>query len=210
MISIQEVDVNDAPLLENIAELISLAFNRGKIFFDDLEITSRNRDSIRSNFAFVPQKVQLIEGTLKENILFGSTLSNDNKDVFLKAISLAELDEVIESLPNGLNTVISETNPIVSGGQKQCIGFARAFFKQRHILVLDEATSAMDQSLEAKIINNISIIQFKMVIAITHKGSILEYFNKICILQDGKIEACDSFSKLEPKNIFLKQMLEKN
>lgn len=182
----------------------------GKIFFDDLEITSRNRDSIRSNFAFVPQKVQLIEGTLKENILFGSTLSNDNKDVFLKAISLAELDEVIESLPNGLNTVISETNPIVSGGQKQCIGFARAFFKQRHILVLDEATSAMDQSLEAKIINNISIIQFKMVIAITHKGSILEYFNKICILQDGKIEACDSFSKLEPKNIFLKQMLEKN
>ena len=90
----------------------------------------------------------LIEGTLRENILFGASLSDKNNDFFKKVLSLSKLDEVIQSLPDGLDTIISDSNPILSGGQKQCLGFARAFFKNRDILVLDEATNAMDRQLE--------------------------------------------------------------
>ncbi len=181
----------------------------GKIFFDNLEITQHVRQGVRSNFAFVPQKVHLIEGTLQENILLGSSLSKANEAAFSNAMSLACLDELVEILPNGLDTAISEVNPIISGGQRQCIGFARAFFRQRKALVLDEATNAMDRNLESKIMNNIAAANFEMLIAITHKGSLLEHFNKICILDNGRIQDYDLFSELEKKNAFLKKMLEK-
>jgi len=184
--------------------------SNGRIFFDETHITMRNRISIRNNFAFVPQKVLLIEGTLRENILLGSTLTNENKDFFHKVLSLSRLEEVVDKLPNGLDTNISESNPILSGGQKQCIGFARAFFKNREILVIDEATNAMDKQLESDLMSNISYLQYKMVIAISHKSSMLEYFQKICILNNGKIKNYDSISKDMNKNKFLIKMVNKN
>ena len=182
----------------------------GKIFFDNVEISHHARHGVRSNFAFVPQKVHLIEGTLQENILLGSSLSESNEEAFFKAISLACLEELVDLLPDGLDTVISDVNPIISGGQRQCIGFARAFFRQRKALILDEATNAMDRDLESKIMKNIDAANFQMLIAITHKGSLLEYFNKICILDHGRIQDYDFFTVLKKKNIFLKKMLEKN
>jgi len=182
----------------------------GRIFFDETQITMRNRISIRNNFAFVPQKVLLIEGTLRENILLGCTLTNENEDFFHKVLSLSRLDEVIDKLPNGLDTIISESNPILSGGQKQCIGFARAFFKKREILVIDEATNAMDKQLQSDLMSNISNLEYKMIIAISHKSSMLEYFQKTCIIKNGKIQNYDLTSKVMNQNKFLIKMLNKN
>jgi len=182
----------------------------GQIFFDRTQITMQNRSFTRNNFAFVPQKVILIEGTVKQNILLGSALVNDNEDFFHKVLSLSKLDEVVEKLPNGLDTIISESNPILSGGQKQCIGFARAFFKKRDILVLDEATNAMDRQLEADLMTNISHLEYKMIIAISHKSSLLEYFKKTCVLKSGKIEDFDLTSNLLNQNNFLIKMMNKN
>ncbi len=182
----------------------------GKIFFDKTQINIQDRESIRNNFAFVPQKVLLIEGTLKDNILFGTSLTKENKEFFKRVLSLAKLDEVIESLPHGLDTIISDSNPILSGGQKQCIGFARAFFKHRDILVLDEATNAMDIQLENDLMANVSSLKFKMILAITHKSSLLEYFNKICVLENGRVQDYDSTSNLINKNKFLIKMINKN
>ncbi len=181
----------------------------GKIFFDKTQINIQDRESIRNNFAFVPQKVLLIEGTLRDNILFGTTLTDENKDFFKDVLSLAKLDQVIKNLPHGLDTIISDSNPILSGGQKQCIGFARAFFKNRDILVLDEATNAMDRQLETDLISNVSSLKFKMILAITHKSSLLEYFDKICVLENGRVQDYDSTANLLNKNKFLIKMLNK-
>jgi len=170
----------------------------------------RNRISIRNNFAFVPQKVLLIEGTLRENILLGCTLTNENEDFFHRVLSLSRLDEVVDKLSNGLDTIISESNPILSGGQKQCIGFARAFFKKREILVIDEATNAMDKQLQSDLMSNISNLEYKMIIAISHKSSMLEYFQKTCIIKNGKIQNYDLTSKVMNQNKFLIKMLNKN
>ncbi len=87
---------------------------------------------------------------------------------------------------------------------------ARAFFRQRKILVLDEATSAMDFDLEAQILKNISSSEFETIIGITHKASILKYFNKICIFRNGRIEDFGSFDELLLKNTFLSEMMQKN
>lgn len=108
-----------------------------------------------------------------------------------------------------MDTIISDSNPILSGGQKQCIGFARAFFKNRDILVLDEATNAMDRQLETDLISNVSSLKFKMILAITHKSSLLEYFDKICVLENGRVQDYDSTANLLNKNKFLIKMLNK-
>lgn len=190
--------------------ILGLTFpNTGQIFFDETPLAFKNRICIRNNFAFVPQKVLLIEGTIKENILFGTMLTNDNKDFFHRVVSLSRLDDVVNKLPNGLDTIISESNPILSGGQKQCIGFARAFFKKRDILVLDEATNAMDRQLEIDLMSNISNLKYKMILAISHKNTLLEYFQKTCVLKNGKIQDYDLTSNLMNKNKFLIKMVNK-
>ena len=181
--------------------------DKGKIFVDGIPLSPTNKESIRNNFSYVPQKVQLIEGTLKENILFGSSEIDLDEAKLRETLRLANLDQVIESLPDGLETVLSDTNQYVSGGQKQCIGFARALYKGGNVLILDEATNAMDQNLEQRMMENISIAGFKMIIGITHKGSTLNYFNKICILKDGTLDGFDSLSELAKDNKFLLEML---
>ena len=181
--------------------------DEGKIFVDGISLSPANKESIRNNFSYVPQKVQLIEGTLKENILFGSSEIDLDEAKLRETLRLANLEQVIESLPHGLETVLSDTNQYVSGGQKQCIGFARALYKGGNVLILDEATNAMDQNLEQRMMENISIAGFKMIIGITHKGSTLNYFNKICILKDGTLDGFDSLSELVKDNKFLLEML---
>ena len=181
--------------------------DKGKIFVDGIPLSPTNKESIRNNFSYVPQKVQLIEGTLKENILFGSSEIDLDEAKLRETLRLANLDQVIESLPDGLEAVLSDTNQYVSGGQKQCIGFARALYKGGNVLILDEATNAMDQNLEQRMMENISIAGFKMIIGITHKGSTLNYFNKICILKDGTLDGFDSLSELAKDNKFLLEML---
>ena len=164
--------------------------NAGKILFDKTQITMQERSCIRNNFAFVPQKVLLLEGTLKENILFGATLTNDNEDFFHRVLSLSRLDEVVDQLPNGLDTIISESSSMLSGGQKQCIGFARAFFKTRDILVLDEATNALDHDTEKEILINLSKLKRdKTIIFASHTTSILsELSDQVFIIKNGNIE----------------------
>jgi len=185
---------------------------KGKIFIDEVELSDFNISNIKQNFSYIPQKVKLIEGTLRENILFGA-LHNDssaNEKRLQEVINLSCLNEVINQLPSGLDTVISDSNQFVSGGQKQCIGFARAFFKGGNILILDESTNAMDLSLEEEIFKNIPLAGFKMIIGITHKAGILNYFDEVCILNDGNVEALGPFSELSRENRYLLEMVHQD
>jgi ATP-binding cassette, subfamily B, bacterial PglK len=184
--------------------------NNGSISVDGYQMIKSDFSHYRQLFSLVPQKIYLLEGTLEENIIFGDKNSKDKNARLERAISLAGLESLVNELPLGLKTRLSDDHQIVSGGQKQSIGIARALYRKRKILVLDEATSAMDFNLESKILQNISAAKFETIIAITHKASILKYFNKICIFKDGRIEDFGSYTDLSYSNRFLSEMLEKN
>ena len=182
----------------------------GSISVDGHQIIKSDFSKYRQLFSLVPQKIYLLEGTLEENIIFGDKNAHDKESRLSHAISLAGLESLVHELPLGLETRLSDDQQTVSGGQKQSIGLARALYRKRKILVLDEATSAMDFNLESKILQNVSKAEFKTIIAITHKASILKYFNKICIFKDGRIEDFGSYADLSNSNKFLSEMLKKN
>ena len=178
----------------------------GKITMDQEVLTKENLHSYRRNFSYVPQKIFFLEDTLQENIVFGSNQELDI-DKLDRAILNASLQELIDDLPNGLQTNISDSNQMVSGGQKQCIGIARALYRGGDILILDEATSGMDQALEQKIYEAAFNSQFKTFISVTHKSSLLDKFDKIFVFNDGCIEAIGSYEELKKTSNFFNSMV---
>jgi ABC-type bacteriocin/lantibiotic exporter with double-glycine peptidase domain len=183
--------------------------DKGKILIDGIELSAADGGSIRNNFSYVPQKVQLIEGTIKENILFGSSEVGLNEAKLQETIRLSHLDQVIKSLPHGLETILSDSNQHVSGGQKQCIGFARALYKGGNVLILDEATNAMDYELEAATMDYLlNHSSFKTVICITHKPALLKYFDEIYVFDAGEITASGTYEEIISNNSFLAAMMK--
>jgi ABC-type bacteriocin/lantibiotic exporter with double-glycine peptidase domain len=183
--------------------------DKGKILVDGIELNATAAVSIRNNFSYVPQKVQLIEGTIKENILFGSSEVDLNEAKLQETIRLSNLNQVIKSLPDGLETILSDTNQHVSGGQKQCIGFARALYKGGNVLILDEATNAMDYKLEAATMDYLlNHSNFKTVICITHKPALLKYFDEIHVFDAGEITASGTYEEIISDSSFLAAMMK--
>ena len=139
-------------LLDLIMGLISPQF--GKIFIDGQKISDVKSDWQKS-IGCVPQEVFILDDTLKRNVAFGlPDMSIDNQKVE-KAIELANLSEFKDSLKFGLETLLGESGSRLSGGQRQRIGIARALYNQPNILIFDEATNALDEETEKKIIKEI-------------------------------------------------------
>jgi ATP-binding cassette, subfamily B, bacterial PglK len=178
----------------------------GEITMDQEVLSKENLYSYRGNFSYVPQKIFFLEDTLQENIVFGSNQELDI-DKLDRVILNASLQELIDDLPNGLQTNVSDSNQMVSGGQKQCIGIARALYRGGDILILDEATSGMDQALEKKIYEAAFDSQFKTFISVTHKLSLLDKFDKIFVFNNGAIEAIGSFEELKKTSNFFNSMI---
>jgi len=183
-----------------------IAPDSGEIMMDQEVLSKENLHSYRRNFSYVPQKIFFLEDTLQENIVFGSNQELDI-DKLDQAILNASLHELIDDLPHGLQTNISDSNQMVSGGQKQCIGIARALYRGGDILILDEATSGMDQALEKKIYEAVFNSQFKTFISVTHKSSLLDKFDKIFVFNDGCIEAIGSYKELKKTSNFFNSMV---
>ena len=178
----------------------------GEITMDEEVLSKKNLHSYRRNFAYVPQKIFFVEDTLQENIVFGSNQELDINKLD-RAILNASLQELIDDLPNGLQTNISDSNNMVSGGQKQCIGIARALYRGGDILILDEATSGMDQALEKKIYQAAFDSEFNTFISVTHKSSLLDKFDKIFVFNNGCIEAIGSYEELKKTSNFFNSMV---
>ena len=179
----------------------------GEISIDGKPLNEINHIKYRENFAYVPQKLFLLEASLRENIMFGSSESMNSKDRLSKALMASQANTFIDNLSHGVDTLVSDSNLSLSGGQKQAIGIARAIYHGGKILVLDEATSAMDIGLEQRIMDEVTQSNFKTIVAITHKPSMLKYFDEIYVFNEGEIEDHGTYENLKSTNQFLSEMI---
>ncbi len=165
--------------------------NKGKILVDQRNIyfdTTTTQNWTR-NIGYVPQSILPIDDTIKNNIVLGMEPEEINQQQIMLSIEKSGLKKFINSLSNGLDTIVGERGVKLSGGQKQRIGIARALYKNPSILFLDEGTSALDDKTEKGIIESIKLISnHKTIIMISHKLSTLKYCDKIYEINKNKIE----------------------
>jgi len=156
----------------------------GSVKIDNYNLFEVSR-SYHKLVGYVPQSVYLMDDTLKRNIAFGVPDCEIDIGRVRKVIELSNLIKVVESLPDDINTYLGENGGLLSGGQCQRIGIARALYFDPEILFFDEATSALDEATEIEIIETIfEISKEKTIFFITHKKDNLKYFDKIIDLDD--------------------------
>ncbi len=156
----------------------------GEIQFDDVNIQNFKIEDLRNNISFVFQDNFLFTGTIRENIMLASNNATDT-DLY-DVLKASHLDEVINSLPDGLDTVLGERGLTLSGGQRQRVAIARAMIRNTPIIILDEATSALDNESEAivqKALDN--LMRNKTVFVIAHRLSTIKNADRIAVINDG-------------------------
>ena len=176
----------------------------GEIEFDGKNIRDLELDSLRNKIGLVSQDIFLFEGTVFENIAYGNLDANDEE--VWEAARLSESDKFINLLPNKENTIVGERGQKLSGGQRQRISIARAILKNPEILILDEATSAVDNETEAAIQRSINTLKKgRTVIAIAHRLSTIRNAEIIYVLEEGKVvESGNHESLLEINGVYSK------
>jgi ABC-type bacteriocin/lantibiotic exporter with double-glycine peptidase domain len=188
-----------------------LEINKGNLIVDEIFIDKGNIRSWQKKIGYVPQQIYLSDASIVENIAFGI----DPKQIDLKIIEhvarVANLhDFIVNELPQGYNTVIGERGAKLSGGQRQRIGIARALYHKPQIIILDEATNALDNITEYKIINSLIKIKKKItLIYITHRLNNLKYFDMIYLLKEGEIKKSGNYKQLN-ENTYFKKLLKIN
>ena len=161
--------------------------SEGKVEVDGMNINS-NLLAWYKKIGYVPQSVYLTDDTIRKNIAFGLRENNIDDALIKQAVEKANLDKFLNTLPNGLETIVGEKGIRLSGGQQQRIGIARALYRDPEILILDEATSSLDQSTEKKIMESIHLFKRKKtLIIITHRLRTVENCDAIFFFDKGTI-----------------------
>ena len=141
----------------------------------------------RAIIGYIPQKIYILEDTLKNNICLNDKFKNKKLNYFVNIIKQAGLYSWFKKLPKGLNTNIHERGLSLSGGEIQRLGIARALIHDPEILILDEATSALDTFTEREILKNIFKLKNKTFVCISHRIETFRNFDKIFMIKNGKI-----------------------
>ena len=170
----------------------------GRITVDGLPLPALRLNSLRRQIGLVSQDVFLFGGTLRENIGYGRLGATD--DEIRQAAARAQLTQMIEGLPDGLDTVVGERGVMLSGGQKQRVAIARAFLKNPPILILDEATSALDSQTEREIQQALDALAVgRTTLVIAHRLGTIRNAHRIVVMQAGRIAEIGSHADLIAK-----------
>jgi ABC-type multidrug transport system fused ATPase/permease subunit len=170
--------------------------NHGEINIDGVNIENILR-SWQKQIGYVSQSIYLTDDTLRNNIAFGINESQIDDFSINRAIKAAQLEEFINTLPDGINTNVGERGVRLSGGQRQRIGIARALYPDPSVLVLDEATSALDTNTEKEVMNAVNGLHGeKTLIIIAHRLTTVENCDKIYKISNGKLVYSGSPQKI--------------
>jgi ATP-binding cassette subfamily B protein len=180
--------------------------DRGHVLIDEQDIRFVTQESLRRSIAVVQQDISLFHRSILENLRYGRPDATD--DEVFHAAEIARCTEFIRSLPDGFDTVVGERGTKLSGGQRQRLAIARAFLREAPIILLDEATSALDTEAEQSIQAALArLAQGRTVIAIAHRLSTLNSFDRIVVLDFGRIVEDGSPAELRRRKGAYSQML---
>ncbi len=179
---------------------------RGAILCDGVDIHTDLR-GWQDNLAVVPQEVYLIDGSIRDNIVFGAP--EVDEDQLRQAVDDAQLSDLVDSHPQGLDRPVGEGGGHLSGGQRQRIGIARALYRQPSMLVLDEATSALDNETEHRVTETVRRLSGSVTtIVVAHRLSTLKHCDAIVLLSDGVAVTATSFQDLADSSPEFARLLE--
>ncbi len=174
--------------------------NEGEFLIDNINVLDKNNShnikDWRSIICHVPQDIYLSDSTIKENICFGETRENINIKDVISASKKAGIHSFINKLPNKYETFVGERGLRLSGGQKQRIGLARALYNKSQVVILDEATSSLDNETEKSVMNSIYKLGNEItIIMIAHRLTTLQNCDRIIKIKDGQIASFNQSDK---------------
>jgi ABC-type multidrug transport system fused ATPase/permease subunit len=185
-----------------IADLICMVLkpSSGKVYRTDMA-GIQNQSKQFSNVSYVPQRPGLVSGSILENVAIAEDVNRVDRGKVLEALHLAHLSELINELPDGLDTVLGKLQDGLSGGQLQRLGLARALYARPGLLVMDEATSALDAVSEAEIQLALDEMRGKVtVVLIAHRLNTIQNADKVILIENGQILDSGTFSQLVSNN----------
>ena len=162
--------------------------SNGTIKFDDNVLSNSDKKKIITKIGYVSQKVSLIEDTISNNITLGVKEKDIDKDKINYIAKITLIDEFTSQLKNKFETTVGENGILLSGGQVQRIGLARALYKEPALLIIDEGTSGLDANTEKKIFQNLQNIKKNIcILMITHRNEVLKYCDTVYEIKNTKI-----------------------
>ncbi|MDD7267441.1 MAG: ABC transporter ATP-binding protein [Lachnospiraceae bacterium] len=184
-------------------------YDKGSITIGGTDIKTISTKSLFDKMSIVFQKVELFDCSVMDNIRMGRKDASDEE--VLAAAKMANVDEIIEKLPNGYDTIIGENGSKLSGGERQRISIARAFLKNAPIILLDEISASLDVENEMEIQESINkLIENKTVIIISHRLKSIEKANKIIVMNDGRLDSEGVHGELLKTSELYASMVEKS
>lgn len=168
----------------------------GRVLVDGLDIRG-GEAAWQRLVAYIPQSVTLVDDTLRRNVALGASDAEIDDSKVANAIAMAQLEELVERLPNGLDTMVGERGVRLSGGQRQRVAIARALYYDREFLVFDEATSALDDETETQVVAAISLLAGrKTMVVIAHRMSTLRPCTRLVRMEQGRLVMVDEVAQV--------------
>ncbi|GGE72260.1 ABC transporter ATP-binding protein [Streptosporangium jomthongense] len=196
-----------------LADLILglLKLNSGKLIVNDEVLTSSDLASFRKKVGYVAQTIFILDDNVVNNVAFGVPEADIDMDRVRQALTLANADEFVDNLPNGIYSNLGQDGKLLSGGQRQRIGIARALYKQTDLLVLDEPTSALDMESEYKLMSTLNSLKENLIILIiSHRPASIQMSDKIILMEKGRINAVETYNNLIKNNEKFRSMMKSN
>ena len=159
----------------------------GAINLDGIDIRQLDPNILRRHVGYVPQRIDMFRGSIRENITLGR--NNISDEAIIRAVKLSGFEELLTNAGAGLDYQVAEGGRNLSGGQIQSIGIARALLENPSVLILDEPTSAMDNQGEARFRQTLASLKSQTVVMVTHKVSLLDCMDNVLVLDKGQIVA---------------------
>lgn len=167
----------------------------GRVKVGEEVLSAPGRSAWRKSVGYVPQDIFLMDASLRHNIAFGLRAEEIEESRIEAAVRAAALDDVIEGLPDGLDTEIGERGVRLSGGQRQRIGIARALYHDPDVVFFDEGTSALDGETEARVVDSLRR-RGKMLVMVAHRLASIESADRIFVLDAGRVVASGTAQEL--------------
>jgi ATP-binding cassette, subfamily B, bacterial PglK len=192
-----------------LADLVAglLTPTTGRVEIDGIELTDLNRRSWQSRLAYVPQSVYLLDASIAANIALGIPPAEVDIERLMTAVRLAQIDDFIRTLPGGIDHIVGEKGVRLSGGQRQRIGIARALYREASVLIMDEATNALDGLTEYELMKTLGELRgHYTTILIAHRFSTVRACDVIFEVENGRVIGSGTFDELLQRSAAFRRM----